>query len=537
MEGGDVLRKVVMVALRPIPSPSEASGDGIVRVPKPSHVTSARCAGRHGRSATIATDKNRLVAGAGGVTVESIMKTLPGKRKISGFTLVELLVLLLLADFNRAGGQGFTFATNTYSVGNLPYAVVAANIKGDGRPALICANAYDNTLLVLTNDGNGGFGSNITYKVGNAPKSVTAADVNGDGWVDIICANYSDNTISVLTNSGNGGLVLASTPSTIFSGYGSGPNAVIAADVNGDGRIDLITANGNGTSGSLSLLTNNGSGGFGLATLLLLTGPTYAAVAADVNGDGKLDLICPNLSAGTLSVFTNNGSGGFKLSVTLTVGSTPNSVVATDINGDHKVDLICLNSGGTANNGSLTVFTNNRSGGFGLNATYNAGNKPTAVTAADINGDGQADLICAIYGGNTLMVYTNNGNGGFVLTATSTVGNAPYSVISADVNGDGKLDLVCPNKLDNSISVLINTNAFPMPASTPSVTMNPFGNQLLVSWPSASAGWSLQQHPDLATSNWSPSGYNGYPIVDDGTNKSLIITPTKENGYFRLLHP
>lgn len=94
MEGGDVLRKVVMVALRPIPSPSEASGDGIVRVPKPSHVTSARCAGRHGRSATIATDKNRLVAGAGGVTVESIMKTLPGKRNLSGLTQIEVLVVI-----------------------------------------------------------------------------------------------------------------------------------------------------------------------------------------------------------------------------------------------------------------------------------------------------------------------------------------------------------------------------------------------------------------------------------------------------------
>ena len=60
---------------------------------------------------------------------------------------------------------------------------------------------------------------------------------------------------------------------------------------------------------------------------------------------------------------------------------------------------------------------------------------------------------------------------------------------------------------------------------------------MLVSWPAASPGWSLQQNPDLTTTNWSPSGYNGFPIADDGTNKSLIVTSAKENASFRLLHP
>jgi hypothetical protein len=84
---------------------------------------------------------------------------------------------------------------------------------------------------------------------------------------------------------------------------------------------------------------------------------------------------------------------------------------------------------------------------------------------------------------------------------------------------------------------LLNTSIFPPPNSTPSLNIKPSGNSVLVLWPSASAGWSLQQNPDLTTMNWSPSGYNGYAIVDDGTNKSLIITPPIENAFFRLLHP
>jgi hypothetical protein len=60
---------------------------------------------------------------------------------------------------------------------------------------------------------------------------------------------------------------------------------------------------------------------------------------------------------------------------------------------------------------------------------------------------------------------------------------------------------------------------------------------MLVSWPTASAGWSLQQNPDLTLANWLPSGYSGYTISDDGTNKSLIIPSQPGNLFFRLLHP
>jgi hypothetical protein len=109
--------------------------------------------------------------------------------------------------------------------------------------------------------------------------------------------------------------------------------------------------------------------------------------------------------------------------------------------------------------------------------------------------------------------------------------------MSADVNNDGKLDLICANQSSNTLSVLINTSIFPPPTSTPSLNIIPSGNEMLVLWPSASAGWSLQQNPDLNTTDWSPSGYDGYGISDDGTNKSLIITSSTGNLFFRLLHP
>jgi len=236
-------------------------------------------------------------------------------------------------------------------------------------------------------------------------------------------------------------------------------------------------------------------------------------------------------------VLTNNGSGVFVSNATYTVGHEPFSVIAADINGDGKVDLISANQGGT-----LSVLTNNGTGGFGSNATYNVGGDLVSVVAADVNGDGYVDLICANQNSNTLTVLTNDGSGNFTLASSPTVGYGPCSVTAADVNGDGKLDLISANKgaspnFNGTLSVLINTSISPPPNSTPSLNINHLSNGVLVSWPSASAGWSLQQNMGLTTANWSPSGYNGYAIDDDGTNKSLLIIPPKGNLFFRLLHP
>jgi FG-GAP-like repeat/EF hand len=283
------------------------------------------------------------------------------------------------------------------------------------------------------------------------PRAITAADVNGDGYVDLITANESVNTLSVLTNNGSG--IFVNNQKRPPYGYpvGNSPTAVVAADVNGDGKMDLICTDEGGAA--LTVLTNDGSGAFRLAqTLQTDAGPTWIT-AADLNGDGKVDLISANwLFKDTLSVFTNNGSGVFSLSATLQAGFGVDSVTAVDINGDGKLDLICANPSGPY---TLMVFTNNGSGGFGSNATYTVGSGPRSVLAVDVNGDSNVDLVCVDANINTLSVLTNNGNGIFGSNATYTVGLHPYWVVSADVNRDGKPDLICANG-DSTLSVLTN---------------------------------------------------------------------------------
>jgi hypothetical protein len=236
-------------------------------------------------------------------------------------------------------------------------------------------------------------------------------------------------------------------------GVGGRPRGVVAADVNGDSKMDLISADE--TSSLLTVLTNNGQGGFVTASQPPVGGLPESVVAADVNGDNKPDLIDANSAYGTLDVWTNDGHGGFVAASVLSVGSAPNFVTAADINGDGKVDLIAANTGGA----SITVLTNNGVGGFVTSTTYPVGTEPISVAVGDFNGDGKPDLACGYILGNSITILTNSGAGIFGLNATCAVGKRPEFVAAADLNKDGKLDLISANSLDNTITVLLNNGS------------------------------------------------------------------------------
>jgi hypothetical protein len=299
-------------------------------------------------------------------------------------------------------GSGIFGFNATQHVGNHPRSVAAADVNGDGKLDLISANLGDDTLTVLTNNGIGVFGSNATLNVGGGPHCVLAADVNGDGKVDLISANNVDsvgsvtNTLTVLTNDGSGTFGFNATLHA-----GSQPVSVVATDTKGVGRLDLICANFTGNT--LTVLTNNGSGVFGSDATLSVGSYPSCVVGADVNGDGKPDLLSANWQAGTLTVLTNNGnaSGAFGSNATLKVASGPWAVLAADVNGDSKLDLIS-----TAGN-TLTVLTNNGSGVFSSNATLNVESGPQSIVAADVSGDSKLDLISANNVANTLTVLIN----------------------------------------------------------------------------------------------------------------------------------
>ncbi len=419
------------------------------------------------------------------------------------------------------GSGNFVLAASP-NVGNVPAAVAALDVNGDGKVDLVSANVGDNTLTILTNHGSGIFVSNATLNVSGSPYGFTAADINGDGRPDLICANYQGTTLSILTNNGSGGFVLASQPDV--GNYF--PRALAAADVNGDGRIDIVCANYNYSQGTLTVLTNDGRGSFVILTQLgPITFPVSVA-AADLNGDGRIDFVSANAGnsgfsvAGTYSVFTNDGHGGFPLASTL--NSTVNGakfVAAADLNGDGKTDLIGVNNG----ENTLSLFTNNGGAGFAAAGTFSVGSGPAAVVAADVNGDGRLDLIAANYVGNTLSVLTNNGSGGFSLIATLAASNSPAWITVADVNQDGLNDLISTRTGSNGLVVLTNIAVLS--------TNTAYG--VLLSWSNNAVGFGLQQNSNLAGANW--SAVPVAPVVTNGQKQ--VFLPITNRQFYRLSSP
>ena len=275
----------------------------------------------------------------------------------------------VLLNTTAPGATTPSFATQqTFATGVDPISVTVADINGDGLPDLIVANQnfYDSTVSVLLNTTAPGattpsFAAQQTFATGNIPSSVTAADVNGDGLPDLIVANSSDNTVSVLLNTTAPGATTPSFATQQTFAVGNSPQSVTTADVNGDGMPDLIVANGSDNTVSVLLNTTTP----GATTASFATQQTFATgsdpssvTAADVNGDGKPDLIVANSSSGsgtTVSVLLNTTAPGastpsFATQQTFgggSLGSDPFSVTAADVNGDGTPDLIVADFNGS----------------------------------------------------------------------------------------------------------------------------------------------------------------------------------------------
>ncbi|WP_062295123.1 FG-GAP-like repeat-containing protein [Nostoc piscinale] len=287
------------------------------------------------------------------------------------------------------------------------------------------------------------------------PKVV--GDFNKDNILDLAYLEYGKLYVAFGNSSGSFNFASAQYYSVgSGSSYSYSPSDVAVGDFNGDGYLDLATANDN--SPTVSVLLNNKSGGFSPA-ITFNVGTYFDDVrVGDFNNDGKDDIAAGGRSI--TSVLLGNGSGSFSSYSIIDVGSylgmydDSEDVTFGDFNNDNILDLVTPN--GDAN--TISVYLGNSSGSFGIPTTYAVGHYPDAVAVGDFNGDGIQDLVSVNYDDNTVSVLLGNGSGSFLNATTFAVGSGPYYVKVGDFNNDGKDDIYTEN--DNGISVLLNNTIF-----------------------------------------------------------------------------
>jgi hypothetical protein len=372
----------------------------------------------------------------------------------------------------------------TYSSGGLyALSVAVGDFNGDGKPDLAVVNQCPlnncdaGDVSVLLGNGDGTFQAAQNYSTGGYEAfAVAVADVNNDGKADLIVANgcrsanqCKNGVVGVLLGNGDGTFQSAQS----FSSGGLVASSVAIADLNKDGRADLVVTNqcldGTCASGSVSVLMGNGNGTFQKAQPYPSGGITAVSVAiGNFNGDKKLDLVVANQCQssgncnGNVGVLLGNGNGTFQPAQSYASGGyTAVSVITGDFDGDGETDLAVANQcqgSGNCSSGSVGVLLGKGDGTFQPAQNYASGGKNTvAVAASDLNGDGRTDLLlanqCQIAGNcsdGSVSVLIGNGDGTFQTSQNyQSDGVFAQSVDTGDWNGDKKPDLVIVNQCQN----------------------------------------------------------------------------------------
>jgi hypothetical protein len=356
-----------------------------------------------------------------------------------------------------------------YAVGANPQAVVTADL-GNGKLDIITANAGSSAVSVLLGNGNGTFQTAVNYATGTTPVAVAVGDLNGDGKLDIVTANAGSSTVSVLLGNGDGTFKSAVNyatgpdPVSVAIGKFNGKPDIVTAN-QGDDSVSLLPGNGDGTFGAAQKVASfsapavsvavgdfNGDGKLDLAVATRGTDGYFGWYGYYPGNSPAVNVLLGN-GNGT---FTTGSFSGLPSPYFVPPSSyAPPAVAAADLNGDGKPDLLVTDAGDYA----VDVLLNNGNGTFTGPTSFSA-DGPDWVAVADINGDGKLDLVTA-NSRDTVSVLPGNGKGAFGDPYYFTVGSSPASVAAGDFNGDGWNDLAVANSGDNNVSVLLNTGYWP----------------------------------------------------------------------------
>lgn len=345
-----------------------------------------------------------------------------------------------------------------YGLGSTqPYGIAAGDFNKDGKLDIIAAGWAAEVTLNLGN-GDGTFQSlSQVYSLSGA-RAVAVGDFNGDGNLDAaVLAAGNPGSVAIFLGDGTGNLAGPTLYGVGNQGAGV-YNNIVAAHLRSAARLDLVVTNGNDST--VSVLLGNGDGTFqpqvtySTGSSLGAGTPQWVAVA-DVNKDGHPDLVTADSGQG-ISVLLGVGNGTFKPAVFYSdvlngsgVGYGANGVAIADLNGDGNLDVVAA-----AWSGVVNVFLGNGDGTFqpavGYSVPY-----ATTIGIADVNGDKKPDLVVTDYVESTTWVLLGNGDGTFKPGVAYATDNGDQGLVLADFNQDGRLDFAVGSNIGPFMSVAL----------------------------------------------------------------------------------
>lgn len=356
--------------------------------------------------------------------------------------LAGMLLCVLVIDSSADSTVTFTehiLDTAAYGANS----IYACDVDGDGDTDILSASIDDDKIKWYRNDGNKNFTSYVISANADGAYSVYACDVDDDGDMDVLSASYTDNKIAWYENNGSQFFT-----EHVISTAANGAYSVHAFDIDGDGDMDVISGGYDGNK--VAWYENNGAEVF--TTHVMSTFNSGRSVyACDIDGDGDGDILAASHWNDETILYKNNGGKTFSMLDIDKNFDNPSSLYAIDIDGDEDMDILSTSSSAK----KIICYVNDGSANFTIDTIAEDLSSPRSVYACDINLDGDMDVLSVggSYSSVGLTWYENDGNENFTsnVIANNTYYGSFYAVFAADIDGDGDMDVLRADKGDNNI--------------------------------------------------------------------------------------